>query len=64
MDIKLDMGLMAVDSVLYINSTHWFEPYIGMVKMEITEVSVEAQGMTFPIALDETMELIEFRPAE
>ncbi len=64
MDIKLDMGLMTVDSVLYINSTHWFEPYIGMVKMEITEVSVEAQGMTFPIALDETMELIEFRRAE
>lgn len=64
MDIKLDMGVMKMDSKLYIDSTHWFEPYVGMVKMEITEVSVEAQGMSFPIALDETMELVEFRPAE
>ncbi|MBT3336986.1 MAG: hypothetical protein HN855_05705 [Anaerolineae bacterium] len=63
-EVKLDMGIMQMNSTLFINSTHWFEPYIGMVKMEINEVNVEAQGMTFPVALDETMELIEFRPAE
>ena len=64
MDVKLDMGVMQLDSVLTLKSTHWFEPYIGMVKMDIDEVSVEMQGMTFPVTLSETMELIEFRPAE
>lgn len=64
MDIKIDMGLMNLDSKLYLDSMHWFEPYVGMVKMEITQVNVEAQGMSFPVALDESMELIEFRPAE
>ncbi len=64
MDIALDMGGMQLDSVLFIDSTHFFEPYIGMVKMDITEVSVRMNGMTFPITLSETMELVEFRPAE
>ncbi len=64
MNVNLDMGLMQLDSVLTLKSTHWFEPYIGMVKMEIDEVNAEMQEMTFPITLNETMELIEVRPAE
>jgi len=64
MDVKLDMGVMQLDSVLTLKSTHWFEPYIGMVKMEVEEVSVQMQGMTFPVTISETMELIEFRLAE
>lgn len=64
MDVKLDMGVMQLDSVLTLKSTHWFEPYIGMVKMNVEEVSVQMQGMTFPVTISETMELIEFRPAE
>ncbi len=64
MDVKLDMGVMQLDSVLTLKSTHWFEPYIGMVKMEVEEVSVQMQGMTFPVTISETMELIEFRSAE
>ena len=64
MDISLDMSGMKLDSTLIILSTHFFEPYIGMVKMQIDEVSVQMQGMSFPIAMNETMELVEFRPAE
>jgi len=64
MDISLDMSGMKLDSTLIIHSTHFFEPYIGMLKMQIDEVSVKMQGMTFPIAMNETMELVEFRPAE
>ncbi|HIE24790.1 MAG TPA: hypothetical protein EYP74_02195 [Anaerolineales bacterium] len=64
MGVSLDMGGMKLDSVLIINSTHFFEPYIGMVKMEIDEVSIKMNGMTFPITLSERMELVEFRPTE
>ena len=64
MEISMDMGIMMVDSTLFLESTHWFEPYIGMVKMTVDSTSVKYQDMTFPIATDQTMELIEFRPAE
>jgi hypothetical protein len=64
MDISLNMSGMKLDSTLTIRSTHFFERYVGMVKMQIDEVSVQMQGMTFPIAMNETMELVEFRPAE
>ena len=64
MDITLSTNGIQIDSTLLIESTHWFEPYIGQVKMEVTEVSVKMQGMTFPVDLSETMELVEFRPAE
>jgi hypothetical protein len=63
-DASIDMGVMKLDSSLSINSNHWFAPYVGMVKMEFDEISISTQGMTFPVTLSETMELIEFRPAE
>ena len=64
MEISMDMGVMMVDSTLVLESTHWFEPYLGMVKMTVDSTSVQYQGMTFPVAIDETMELIEFRSVE
>jgi len=63
-EISMDVGVMLVDSTLSIESTHWFEPYLGMVKMTVDSTSVQYQGVTFPIAADETMELIEFRPTK
>ncbi len=64
MQVSLDMGGMTIDSNLLINSSHWFEPYVGLIKMQTDSVSVQYQGMTFPVTMTETMELIEFRPAE
>ena len=64
MEISMDMGIMMVDSTLLLESTHWFEPYVGMIKMTVDSTSVQYQDMTFPIATDETMELIEFHLAE
>ena len=64
MEISMDMGVMMVDSTLILESTHWFEPYLGMVKMTVDSTNVQYQSMTFPIASDETMELIEFNKAE
>jgi len=64
MNITIDMDGTKLDSTLVIQSTHWFEPYVGMVKMEITKVSISMEGMTFPVPMNETMELIEFHPAK
>ena len=64
MEISMDLGVMMVDSTLLLESTHWFEPYVGMVKMTVDTTSVQYQDTTFPIATDETMELIEFHLAE
>ena len=62
--VSLDMDGMVVESTLVFQSTHWFEPYIGMLKMTMDSATVQIQGISFPIDLGESMELIEFRPAE
>ncbi len=64
MEVSIDAGGMAIKGVILISSTHWFEPYIGMVKMQIDSASMQYQGMTFPITMNENMELVEFRPAQ
>jgi len=64
MEVSIDAGGMAIKSTMLINSTHWFEPYVGMVKMQIDSASMQYQGMTFPVILNESMELVEFRPAQ
>ncbi|MBT3322965.1 MAG: hypothetical protein HN392_11850 [Anaerolineae bacterium] len=63
-DFSIDMDGMVLESTIVFKSTHWFEPYVGMLKMTMDSATVEVQGMTFPISLGETMELVEFRPAE
>ncbi len=64
MEITINTNGMKIASTLLIETTHWFEPYIGQVKMDIDEVSIQMQGMTFPMDVSETMELVEFRPAK
>lgn len=62
--VSMDMDGTVVETTILFKSTHWFEPYIGMLKMNMDSATVQIQEITFPIDLGETMELIEFRPAE
>jgi len=62
--VSMDMDGTVVETTILLISTHWFEPYLGLLKMNMDSATVQMQGITFPIDLGETMELIEFRTAE
>ena len=64
MQVSINMGGFPLKSDLTLESTHWFEPHIGMLKMTVDAVTAEFQGMTFPVPTDQVMELTEIRPAE
>ena len=64
MQVSINMGGFPLKSDLTLESTHWFEPHVGMLKMTVDTVTAEVQGMTFPVPTDQVMELIEIRPAE
>jgi hypothetical protein len=55
---------LGVDGVLEINSSMWFEPYVGLLKEEVDSANVSYLGMTFLIVLGGKLELMEFRLAE
>ncbi|MBI9045609.1 MAG: hypothetical protein JEZ06_14060 [Anaerolineaceae bacterium] len=67
MDVSVTMDSMgdsiSVDSVLILETTLWYEPYIGLLKQQIDSGDIIFKGMKFPIELDGTLELKEFRSA-
>lgn len=64
MQVSINMGVFPIKSNLTLESTHWFEPHVGMLKMTVDTVTAEFQGMTFPMPTVQVMELIEIHPAE
>ena len=63
MEVNVVVNGFNVKSTMIIHSTHWYEPYVGMIKTQMDTASLEYSGMTFPIAVNETIELVEFHPA-
>ena len=59
-----DGEVFKVDAVLSFKNTLWYEPYVGLLKQDIHDVSVKYRGMSFPVVVTGNVELLEFRPAE
>jgi hypothetical protein len=55
---------VSLDAILTVDSDFWFETNMGMLKQEITSASVKIYGINFPVAMDATIELVEFRTGE
>jgi hypothetical protein len=45
---------------LYIGTSQWYEPYIGLVRAQINSVLLVNEGLKLPI--ESTLELVEFTP--
>jgi hypothetical protein len=64
-DITLPVTITAgnesgTGAVLKINITQWYEPYIGLVRAQVTSASLD--GVNFP--LESTLILVEFTPGK
>ena len=53
-----------VAGTLVPNNSLWFEPNVGLVKQQVDEASVKFFGISYPVVVDATIELLEFRPGE
>lgn len=55
---------VSLDAILTLESDLWFEPNIGLIKQQVQRASVKVYGINFPIEIDTTIELVEFRTEE
>lgn len=53
-----------LSAVLVLTTNIWYEPNMGMLKQEIEQASVKVYGVSFPITMDGSLELVEFRSGE
>jgi hypothetical protein len=41
---------------------HWFVPYLGLIKNEPVSAEIAYMGISFPVTVNGTVELVEFQP--
>jgi hypothetical protein len=65
MDVSVSMAsdgnTFMVDGTIILEQTLWYKENIGLLKQQIDEASIKAFGVQYPIVLDGTVELVEFR---
>jgi hypothetical protein len=64
MDMSLSVEGMSVSGRLTLRTTQWFEPFTGLLKSQIDSGDVTYMGLTFPISVQGTVELVEFRSGQ
>jgi len=62
--LDIDGDKQTIDTTLTIETTIWYEPYVGMLKQQADHATIRLFGAKFPIEVDEQMELVEYRVEE
>ena len=60
-NLSSDGSNFMVDGTIILEQTLWYKAGVGLLKQEINEASVKAFGIQYPVILDGTIELVEFR---
>jgi hypothetical protein len=55
---------VSLSAVLIMNTNLWYEPNMGLLKQEIERASAKIYGVSFPITMNGTIELVEFRTSD
>ncbi len=55
---------ISLAAVLILENDLWFEPNVGLLRQEIAQASAKVYGINFPIVMDGSVELVEFRTGE
>jgi len=53
-----------IGSVLTVNTTQWYEPYVGLVRAEISDATLKFSGQTINVPIISVIELVEFKHGE
>lgn len=68
MDVTVQMvsadGTFSGEAKIMVRTTHWFEPFVGLLKAQVESASVQYRGLTFPVVLTSTVELLQYIPAQ
>ncbi len=49
--------------VFKVQYKEWYEPYVGLLKIEAVSGSIDYTGFPIPLPISKTLELLEFQPA-
>jgi hypothetical protein len=61
-DFTLSATLGASGGHLIIETTHWYEPYVGLVRAQLDKATLSTNGQELSIPMKSILELIEFTP--
>jgi len=64
MSVTITLPTGGTNGILTLEATELYEPYIGLVRSQITSASLETQGTTIPVEIESVLELLEFHPGE
>lgn len=60
MDVSITLAGIPLHGQLTLHMTEWFEPFTGLLKMQIDSGEVNALGINIPVTLKGTIELVEY----
>jgi len=49
---------------LIIETSQWYEPYVGLVRVQLDKATLSTNGQKFSVPMTSTLELIEFTPGK
>ncbi len=62
MEVALSADGLLISGTLTLNTTQWYEPFVGLLKSQIDTAEITYMGISFPLEVNGTVELVEFRP--
>lgn len=62
--VTLTLPTGATGSILTVNTTQWYEPYVGLVRAQVDSASMLLYGQDVPVPMVSVIELVEFRKGE
>ncbi len=62
--VTLTLPTGATGSILTVNTTQWYEPYVGLLRSQVDSASLLLYGQNVPVPMESVIELVEFRKGE
>ena len=62
--ITLTLPTGGIGGVLTVNTIQWYEPYVGLVRAEVSDATLKFGGQTLNVPIISTIELVEFKHEE
>jgi hypothetical protein len=60
MSVTLNLPSGGTSGALKLKTSHWYEPYVGLVRAQIDSTTVRTLGTDIPASIESTVELIKF----
>jgi len=62
--ITMTLPTGGTGGVLTLNTTQWYEPYVGLIHTQVDSASINVGGRDFSVPFQSVIELVEFLPGQ